>query len=111
MTDAPQWALERARELAAMWNDPGQGGAIARALAEAAKPKWLQIETAPMPEVGAPGYGARVLLAVDCGDGTVKGVRVGWWDGSGWEIDASYAKDLGYRVTHWMPLPAAPEVG
>jgi len=98
MTDLPQWAVEKARELAAMWNDPGQEAAIARALAEAAKPGW-RTDMDSVPE------GELVWLFEPHSEGGFQfaGVRVaGEWRNN---LDAQIQ-----HPTHWMPLPAAPEV-
>jgi hypothetical protein len=76
-------------------------------------PAWQTIETAPMPKIGHTGYGERILLAVDCGPGTLPSVRIGWWSGHEWTSDTGFVSlpSLGYRVTHWMPLPPAPQEG
>lgn len=103
MTDVPQWAVERAGELAAMWNDPGQEAAIARALGEAA-PQWrTDMEDAPRD-------GTCILIYAE-------GVQfVAFWavsieEGDGqWVIARSPGMAFIVRdPTHWMPLPAAPE--
>lgn len=73
---------------------------------------WQPIETAPKPDIGANGFGKRLLLVVDCGDGTVPSVRVGYWEGTDWYLDhcIDLATACGYRVTHWRPLPAPPAI-
>jgi len=103
MTELPQWAVERAKELAAMWNDPGQEAAIARALAEAAGPKWQPIETAPKDTV----------VLTDCG--TAMHYAGQWFLCTAGGAVPSCA-DWGREVSEispsvWAPLPAAPEVG
>ena len=73
---------------------------------------WQPIETAPMPGIGANGFGERLLLVVNCGDGTIPSVRIGYWEGTDWYLDccAGLATDYGYRVTHWRPFPAPPAI-
>lgn len=104
----PQWAVERARELAALWNDPGQEDAIARALADA-----------------APGWRTDMENAPDDGTTFIVGTWVKntqgeqWWesyavwlDDETGEISASCDCPWSFSdFEHWMPLPAAPEVG
>jgi len=82
----------------------------ADALEAAREDGWQPIETAPKPNVGADGFGVRLLLAVDCGDGTIPSVRRGYWEGTDWYLDCCIdrATACGYRVTHWRPLPAPP---
>ena len=104
MTDVPQWAAEKAKELAAMWNDPGQVDAIARALAEAA-PKWrTDLENAPKD-------GAHILIYAG-GEQFVAFWDVSIEEGDGqWVIARSPGMAFIVRnPTHWMPLPAEPEV-
>src|SRR5690606_38624238 len=84
----------------------------ADALEEARADGWQPIETAPKPDIGANGFGKRLLLVVDCGDGTAPSVRKGYWEGTDWYLDCcmGLATDYGYRVTHWRPLPAPPAI-
>lgn len=71
-------------------------------------PVWLPIESAEKPAIGANGFGERVLLLVDCGDGTLKSTKIGWWCDK-WMMDTGGSvKENGYRATHWMPLPKEP---
>ena len=74
--------------------------------------EWQPIETAPKPDTRANGFGERLLLVVDCGDGTIPSVRRGYWEGTDWYLDCcdGSATDYGYRVTHWRPLPAPPAI-
>ena len=98
VSDIPQWAVERARELAALWNDPGQEDAIARALAEAAKPKWnFDMEAAP-----------RDLTDILVIDRVGKQTAVCWL-GNGW-VEARGCEEEVKNPVAWMPLPTAPEV-
>ena len=70
--------------------------------------KWQPIETAPKE------LGKRILGLKDCGEGTLTSISIVFWLNDGeWHLDdcaTRTAKELGYRVTHWMPLPAMPEV-
>jgi len=85
----------------------------AAALEAAREDAWQPIETAPKPDIGANGFGKRLLLVVDCGDGTAQSVRMGCWEGTDWYLDncIDRATACGYRVTHWRPLPAPPAIG
>ena len=85
---------------------------LAAALEAAREDGWQPIETAPMPGIGANGFGERLLLVVNCGDGTIPSVRIGYWEGTDWYLDccAGLATDYGYRVTHWRPFPAPPAI-
>ena len=66
---------------------------------------WLPIESAEKPAIGANGFGERVLLLVDCGDGTLKSTKIGWWCNK-WMMDTGGSvKENGYRAIGWMPLP------
>lgn len=68
-------------------------------------PVWLPIESAEKPAIGANGFGERVLLRVDCGDGTLKSTKIGWWCDK-WMMDTGGSvKENGYRAIGWMPLP------
>ena len=68
-------------------------------------PVWLPIENAEKPAIGANGFGERVLLLVDCGDGTLKSTKIGWWCDK-WMMDTGGSvKENGYRAIGWMPLP------
>ena len=75
--------------------------------AEAQVPEWQPIDTAPKE------LGKRILGLKDCGEGTLTSISIVFWLNDGeWHLDdcaSRTAKGLGYRVTHWMPLPAAPE--
>ena len=84
----------------------------ADALEAARADGWQPIETAPKPDIGANGFGKRLLLVVDCGDGTLPSVRRGYWAGTDWYLDCciGLATACGYRVTHWRPLPAPPAI-
>ena len=84
----------------------------AAALEAAREDGWQPMETAPKPAMGANGFGKRLLLVVDCGDGTIQSVRIGYWEGTDWYLDCcvGLATDYGYRVTHWRPLPAPPAI-
>ena len=71
-------------------------------------PVWLPIESAEKPAIGANGFGERVLLRVDCGDGTLKSTKIGWWCDK-WMMDTGGSvKENGYREIGWMPLPKEP---
>ena len=71
-------------------------------------PVWLPIESAEKPAIGANGFGERVLLRVDCGDGTLKSTKIGWWCDK-WMMDTGGSvKENGYRAIGWMPLPKEP---
>lgn len=85
---------------------------LAAALEAARADGWQPIETAPKPDIGADGFGERLLLVVDCGDGTIPSVRRGYWEGTDWYLDCCIGLDTacGYRVTHWRPLPAPPAI-
>ena len=76
--------------------------------AEAQVPEWQPIETAPKE------LGKRILGLKDCGEGTLTSISIVFWLNDGeWYINdcaPRTAEGFGYRVTHWMPLPAAPEV-
>jgi len=102
-------ALEAAREDAA---EAKQNGYELGLLAAAREDGWQPIETAPKPDIGANGFGGRLLLVVDCGDGTIPSVRRGYWAGTDWYLDCcnGLATACGYRVTHWRPLPAPPAI-
>lgn len=68
-------------------------------------PVWLPIESAEKPAIGANGFGERILLRVDCGDGTLKSTKIGWWCDK-WMMDTGGSvKENGYRAIGWMPLP------
>ena len=72
-------------------------------------PVWLPIESAEKPAIGSNGFGERVLLLVDCGDGTLKSTKIGWWCNK-WMMDTGGSvKEHGYRAIGWMPLPKAKE--
>lgn len=85
---------------------------LVAALEAAREYGWQPIETAPKPDIGADGFGKRLLLVVDCGDGTIPSVRRGYWAGTDWYLDCciGLATACGYRVTHWRPLPAPPAI-
>lgn len=71
-------------------------------------PAWLPIESAAKPAIGANGFGERILLRVDCGDGTLKSAQIGWWCNK-WMMDTGGSvKENGYRAIGWMPLPKEP---
>ena len=76
--------------------------------AEAQVPEWQPIETAPKE------LGKRILGLKDCGEGTLTSISIVFWLNDGeWHINdcaPRTAEGFGYRVTHWMPLPAEPEV-
>lgn len=78
--------------------------------AQPAPGAWQPIETAARPFPGEPGFGVRLLVVVDCGEGTLSHVRVCWWQGDRWSFDSHHGsiESLGYRATHWMPLPSPP---
>lgn len=119
MTDLPQWAVEKAEQIendlveingieiswSCVWLNDGGKEAIARALADAATPKWQPIETAPRDReilIYSPEYDEQFVafwgVCPDDGD-------------SQWVVARS--KDMVVIVrnpTHWLPLPAAPEV-
>ena len=73
-----------------------------------AEAQWQPIETAPKE------LGKRILGLKDCGEGTLTSISIVFWLNDGeWHINdcaPRTAEGFGYRVTHWMPLPAAPEV-
>ena len=74
----------------------------------ASREGWRPIDTAPKE------LGKRILCLKDCGEGTLTSISIVFWLNDGeWHLDdcaSGTAEGLGYRVTHWMPLPAAPEV-
>lgn len=78
--------------------------------AQLAPGEWQPIETALKPDIGADGFGKRLLLVVDCGEGTAASVQKGYWEGTDWYLDSciGLATSCGYRVTHWQPLPEPP---
>ena len=121
MTDLPQWAVERAKELvtgvlsgAMAAHDIGQtpeetgielAAYVARALADAA-PKWrTDLENAPKD-------GAHILIYAG-GEQFVAFWAVSIEEGDGqWVIARSPGMAFIVRnPTHWAELPAAPEVG
>ena len=73
-----------------------------------AEAQWQPIETAPKE------LGKRILGLKDCGEGTLTSISIVFWLNDGeWHINdcaPRTAEGFGYRVTHWMPLPAEPEV-
>ena len=73
-----------------------------------AEAQWQPIETAPKE------LGKRILGLKDCGGGTLTSISVVFWLNDGeWHLNdcaTRTAEGFGYRVTHWMPLPAEPEV-
>ena len=73
-----------------------------------AEAQWQPIETAPKE------LGKRILGLKDCGEGTLTSISIVFRLSDGeWYINeyaSRTAEGLGYRVTHWMPLPAEPEV-
>ena len=73
-----------------------------------AEAQWQPIETAPKE------LGKRILGLKDCGEGTLTSISIVFWLNDGkWYLNdraSRTAEGLGYRVTHWMPLPAEPEV-
>ena len=94
MTDLPQWAVDAGERL---WG--GSSLDIARALAEAATPKWrADVENMPIGRqillAHAPS-GTVIASSLDIPCDTVQMLI-------GWEWAAA---------THWAELPAAPEVG
>lgn len=82
----------------------------AAVLADRERNQWQPIETAARPFPGEPGFGVRLLVVVDCGEGTLSHVRVCWWQGDHWSFDdhQDSIESLGYRATHWQPLPVPP---
>ena len=68
--------------------------------------QWISVED-QLPETRD---GTRYLVARDCGNGTLKSISVGLLLGGEWHIsdDVRSFRDMGYRITHWMPLPAPP---
>lgn len=66
---------------------------------------WLPIETAPKDNA------QRILLCKDCGPGSLQSYSVGFFI-KGWHgaecRGLQTLDDIGYRVTHWMPLPDYP---
>ena len=74
---------------------------------EQQKDGWISVEDR-LPEARE---GTRYLVARDCGNGTLKGISVGFLLGGEWHIsdDVRSFRDMGYRVTHWQLLPAAPD--
>ena len=72
-----------------------------------AEAQWQPIETAPRE------LGKRILCLKDCGEGTLTSISIVFWLNDGeWHLDdcaSRTAEGFGYRVTHWMPLPAEPE--
>ena len=73
-----------------------------------AEAQWQPIETAPKE------LGKRILGLKDCGEGTLTSISIVFWLNDGeWYLNdraSGTAEGFGYRVTHWMPLPAEPEV-
>ena len=70
-----------------------------------AEAQWQPIETAPKE------LGKRILGLKDCGEGTLTSISIMFWlNDGGWHLNdcaTRTAEGFGYRVTHWMPLPAA----
>jgi hypothetical protein len=68
--------------------------------------QWLPIETAPRLK------GQRVLLLRDGGNGPFHAIGYALDGVPGWHSaecrGLETLEELGYRVTHWMPLPPAP---
>lgn len=66
---------------------------------------WLPIETAPKDNA------ERILLCKDCGPGSLQSYSVGFFI-KGWHgaecRGLQTLDDIGYRATHWMPLPDYP---
>jgi hypothetical protein len=65
---------------------------------------WQPIETAPKID------GERFLAMKDCGNGTLPSHSILFWLKDELYIDSTNrtVKSLGYRATHWMPLPSPP---
>lgn len=100
MTNACWHTVETAREALAAAPKPHWPVPSAPAV-----PQWQPIETAPKLA------GGRVLILKDCGPGTLSSMSIAFWlDDDRWHLTESTgtAESYGYRVTHWMPLPAAP---
>lgn len=72
---------------------------------------WQPIESAPKPEAGQFYFGHRLLLVVDCGPGSARGISIGFWLEDDFYLDPcrDKARNYGYRVTHWMPRPELPK--
>jgi hypothetical protein len=66
--------------------------------------EWQPIETAPKID------GDRLLVVKDCGHGTLPSQSIAYWISGEWHIDSAHRTldALGYRATHWMPLPKPP---
>lgn len=115
MADLPQWAADAGdaqaaiamENLLAMGDQPVEdrtnwlANFIARALAEAAKPGWKPIAEAPKDGrwflAWCPKQGRHLMRWKD--SKTSETASLDWYTGQQPE------------ATHWMPLPAAPEVG
>ena len=70
--------------------------------------EWRRIESAPRD--------GTEILAISQGKHEITGrafvPAVVWWDiyGEGWTEKEGEAGDAGWDLTHWLPLPPAPEV-
>lgn len=65
---------------------------------------WQDISTAPK-QGGSRMLGCETGPEILLWDGEY--VRLGFWNGRSWD-DGDYHADLG-EMTHWMPLPPAPQ--
>ncbi len=113
MTDTPQWAVERAREITRGTDAPSHVTRnIARALAEAAKPKWIPLAEYKLPDRFE---SAPCMWCYHAEQGWQRMGRyyaeLGRWYYSGTNELSQWAQQPGEEPTHVMPLPAAPEVG
>lgn len=60
---------------------------------------WQPIETAPKD-------GTRILGYQPAAPASVEDINIVAWDSGRWHDDEWYC----YTITHWMPLPAPPEI-
>lgn len=72
--------------------------------------EWISVEDR-LPEAKNGVSSESVLVVKDCGPGSIPSMDVAfaWADGhllggKRW----NHLEDVGYRITHWMPLPAPP---
>lgn len=71
--------------------------------ADGQKLKWSPIETAPKTE--------RILLCLGGEDVVIGSWNARAFDGPRWEDDGLEPSLFIFQPTHWMPLPALPNVG
>lgn len=106
----PQPSYVPVQPTAQEWADWMPHEWVIDAVMKAAQARWLPIETAPKD-------GRSILLFEQHEDVPIVGY---WWTNRGWRADKSVYDTDGdacvidkicqENVTHWMPLPASPEV-